>query len=434
MSLSRREFMAALAAGASAFPAVTAAQEELPASGRELWDFVRQQAVVDQGVAWFDTAASGPSLMRVLIEEYRQREARSRHPLRYAESNNGAAVRDLADTIGSFLGAQADELAFTSGASAALGLVANGLDFVADDEIVTTTHEHAAGLYPWLLAAKRRGVRVIQVPLPSPLPHPQLVIDALTGALTTRTRVLAFSHVQCTDGSVLPVRQLCDMARARNILSVVDGAQAVGMLPLSLRDLGCDFYAGNFHKWLNGPEGTGFLYLRDAARHRVWPCTVAGPDEWDAAGRDGALAAHAAALRASWPAAMRKYCYDFEHLSALVRSVRPAIEFQRQIGTTRVAARIRELAWYLRMQVQAVTGVRILSSSHPEVWSGILAFQLPGIDSVELAARLRREHGVAVSALRLPHANFEGLRAATHIYNTHDDIDRLTGAVRRLAA
>jgi selenocysteine lyase/cysteine desulfurase len=372
--------------------------------------------------------------MRVLIEEYRQRESRSRNPQRYAESNHGSAVRDLAETVGTFLGAQADELTFTTGTSAALGLVANGLDFVADDEIVTTTHEHAAGIYPWLLAAKRRGAKVIQVPLPSPLPHPQLVIDALTGAITPRTRVLSFSHVQCTDGSVLPVRPLCDMARARNILSVVDGAQAIGMVPVSLRDLGCDFYAGSFHKWLNGPEGTGFLYLRDAARHRVWPCTVAGADEWDAAGRDGALASHVAELRSSWPAAMRKYGYDFDHLSALVRSVRPAIEFQRQIGPARVAARIRELAWYLRMQVQAIPGLRILSSSHPEVWSGILAFQLPGIDSAELATRLQREHGIAVSAMRLPGANFEGLRAATHVYNTHEDLDRLATAVRRLAA
>jgi selenocysteine lyase/cysteine desulfurase len=433
MSLSRREFIAALAAGSGALPVAGAAQE-LPTSGRELWDFVRQQAVVERSVAWLNTAASGPSLMRVLIEEYRQREARSRNPQRYDESNNGPAVRDLAATVATFLGAQADELTFTSGTTAALSLVANGLDFVADDEIVTTTHEHSAGIYPWLLAAKRRGLKVIQVPLPSPLPHPQLVIDALTGAITPRTRVLSFSHVQCTDGSVLPVRALCEMARARNILTVVDGAQAVGMLPLSLRDLGCDFYAGSFHKWLNGPEGTGFLYLRDAARHRVWPCTVAGPDEWDAAGRDGALVSQAAGLRSSWPASMRKYGYDFNHLSPLVRSLRPAIEFQRQIGPPRVAARIRELAWYLRMQVQPVPGVRILSSSHPEVWSGILAFQLPGIDSAELATRLRRDHGIAVSSLRLPGANFDGLRAATHVYNTHDDIDRLAGAVRRLAA
>lgn len=409
--------------------------QELPASGRELWDFVRQQAVVERGLTWLDTAASGPSLLRVLIEEYRQREARSRNPLRYGQAAYASpALQEFVGAIAAFLGAQPDELTFTSGATQALGLVANGLDFVADDEIVTTTHEHAAGIYPWLLAAKRRGAKVLQVQLPAPLPHPQLVIDTIGAALTPRTRVLSFSHVQYTDGSVLPVRGLCDLARSRGILSVVDGAQALGMVPVVLRDLGCDFYAANFHKWLNGPEGTGVLYLRDAARHRVWPSAVAGHDEWDAAGRDGPSAARVADMRAGWPAAMRKFCADFNHLGPELRSVVPAIEFHRQVGSSRVAARIRELAWYLRMQVQGIAGLRVLSSSHPEVWSGILSFELPGLESAALANRLLRDHGIAVSAINHPGANFDALRASVHIYNSHDEVDRLAAALRRIVS
>src|SRR5262245_42128866 len=182
MSLNRREFMGALSLGGGAsLLATRLAAEELPVSARELWDFVRNQAVIEPGEVWLNTAEGGPSLRRVLIEEFRQREALALDRDAYLRSRcSGQGVLDLVGAVAAFISAQPQDITFTSGASAALGLVAAGLDLVADDEILTTTHEHDAGIYPWLLAAKRRGVRVVQVSLPAPLPHPQHVIDAFT--------------------------------------------------------------------------------------------------------------------------------------------------------------------------------------------------------------------------------------------------------------
>jgi isopenicillin-N epimerase len=435
MSMNRRNFMGALgvAAGLSA-AGRTPAQSELPVSSRELWEFARLQSVQDASVLWLDSAFAGPSLRRVLIDEYRHREALSADRSAYYRNNlAGEGLRSFLGSVASFLGASPEELTFTSGCTEALNLVAQGLDLNAGDEIVTTQHEHAAAIYPWLLQAKRRGVKVVQVSLPSPLPHPQHVIDAFSAALTPRTRVLAFAHVQYTDGSVLPARELAELARSRNILSVVDGAQALGMLGLTLRDLRCDFYAASLHKWLNGPSGTGVLYLRDAARHRVWPSMVAGHEEWDALDRDGASSSQPSAdYRADWPGAMRKFDYSFQHAAPLFYSVLPAIRFQNGIGTARVAARIRELAWYLRLQLQRVTGVRILTSAHPELWAGIVSFQVPGVGCAELARKLLDEHRIAVSAVKHQAMGFDAVRASTHIYNSHDDVDRFVRAVDRL--
>lgn len=435
MSMNRRDFVSklGLAAGLSA-TGRTLAQQELPVSSRELWEFARLQPVQDTGVIWLDTAFAGSSLRRVLIEEYRHREALSANRRAYNRAHlGGDGLRTFLGTLATFLGASPEELTFTSGCTAALNLLAQGLDLGAGDEVVTTQHEHPAAIYPWLLQAKRRGVKVTQVSLPTPLPHPQHVIDALSAALTPRTRVVAFAHVQYTDGSVLPVRELADLARARNILSIVDGAQALGMLPLSLRDLGCDFYAASLHKWLNGPSGTGILYLRDAARHRVWPATVAGHDEWDALDRDGLASSQPSAdYRAEWPGAMRKFDYAFQNLAPLYYSAAPAIQFHRDVGSVRVAARVRELAWYLRLQLQRVTGVRILTSAHPQLWAGIVSFQVPGVDCAELAGKLMDDHRIAVRAVKHAAIGFDAVRASTHIYNSFDDADRLANAVGRL--
>lgn len=434
MSLNRREFMTALGAGAVAGASAVEAQD-LPTSSRELWGYVRQQAVIDPGLVWLNTAEAGPSLRRVLIEEYRHREALSRNRESYLRTYlAGTALQSFTSGIAGLLGAQPDEIAFTTGATASMSLLAAGIDFVAEDEIVTTVHEHPGGVYPWLLAAKRHGLKVIQLPLPTPLSHPQHVIDAFTGAIGPRTRLIVFSHVQYTDGSVLPVRELCELARAHDVLSVVDGAQAIGMLPVAVRDLGCDFYVGNLHKWINGTAGSGVLYLRDAARHRVWPGAVAGHDEWDTLDRFGSADAQPAApFRAEWPAAMRKYDYDFQHLAPVHMSAVPAIDFARQIGSARWTARIRELAWYLRLQLQAIAGLRILTSSHPALWAGIVSFQLPGLDSRELAETLLREHRIAVAAVRNGES-FDAVRVSAHVYNNYDDIDRLVAALKRLAA
>jgi selenocysteine lyase/cysteine desulfurase len=158
---------------------------------------------------------------------------------------------------------------------------------------------------------------------------------------------------------------------------------------------------------------------------------VAGHDVWDVMDRDGVASAAASVdYRAEWPGAMRKYNYDFQHMEPLFFSVLPALEFQRDVGAQRVAARIRELAWYLRLQLQRVTGVRVLTSAHPDVWAGIVSFQVPGIDSAELARRLYDEYRVATTAIKRP--GFDAVRAATHIYNTHDDVERLVNAVTRL--
>jgi selenocysteine lyase/cysteine desulfurase len=350
------------------------------------------------------------------------------------ERCSGDALRQLLGALGQFLGAGVDDLALTAGATQALNRVAAGLDFVAGDEILTTVHDHPAAVYPWLLQAKRRGLKVNQIPLASPVAAPAQVLEAFSAAITPRTRLMCFSHVQYTDGTVLPVRELCALARERNVLTLVDGAQAVGMLPVDLRTLGCDFYAASLHKWLNGPAGTGFLYFGDGARFRLWPDHVAAPYDWDTVDRFGAPDApldidH----RATWPGALRKFSYADPYAAPLWHAVLPAIALQQEITLARVSARIRELAWYLRMELQRIEGVRVLTSTHPELWAGIVSFEVPGLDAGELVTSLAADARVVVRRVRQAGAGFDAVRASTHIYNDFGDLERLATAVRRRA-
>ena len=282
------------------------------------------------------------------------------------------AVRQLLTSIGQFVGTDAESIALLSGATEALSTVAAGIDLAADDEILTTAHEHPASVSSWLLAAKRRGVKLVQIQLPHPVTGPEQLVEAFKAALTPRTRVMSFSHVQYTDGCVLPVQELCALARANNVLSIVDGAQAIGMLSTSLQTLGADFYVGSFYKWLNGPVGrrpAGALTCRTLqalAAHRRWSRRLGqrGPSSNSRRRR--------LRTRATWPMSLRKFSAAFTQLAPLALSVLPAMAFQQEIGRERVMARIRELAWYLRLELQRLPGIEILTPAHPSLWAGIV--------------------------------------------------------------
>ena len=424
-SLTRRDLLAAGAGLAATTALSTAAGQTvtpvptMPTSNRELWQWVRTQPMLDTQLAYLDVASGGPTLRAAMAAEYRAREVQSiglaNAAARWTDETNRLATRFAA-----FLGCEPDEVQFTRGAGEALGLAIAGLDLAPGDEIITTTREHPAALSPWLVLARRRDLVVKQIELPTPLSGPEQPLGLFAGAVTERTKVLAFSHVQCDDGAALPVRELCAFARQRSILSVVDGAQALGMVDFAVRDLGCDVYATCCHKWLSGSHGTGVLYVRREVLDRLWPLEPRGLDSvppvftpTDAEGNSDV------------PAALHKLGNIVPYAWPALRGVEAALEFQQTVGRSKIEARVRELAIYARLRLQQLTGLEMLTPARPGLWAGILTFRVPGKRATELAAAVERTHRVHVRAVRWPNGADGALRVSPHIFTTHDDIEKL---------
>lgn len=435
-SPSRRELLAtfgALASATALWPGTSrGAAAELPLTSRELWAWVRAQPVLEANVGYLDTGTAGPALRASLVAEYRSREAFNLDMAAYARNRfTPAAVMEFVQRVAAFAGADADELAFTTGATESLNIVANGLDLAPGDEVVVTNHEHAAHLHAWLLKARRRGIVVRSVSLPTPLIDPEQVLTLIGDTLTPQTRVLAFSHVQYTDGALLPVRELCELARSRNIVTLVDGAQAFGMLNFNVRDLGCDFYAAGFGKWLNGGHGTGLLYVRREWLDRLWPLQVDGPAGWYEGASFGLADPGDAEARSGWPAALRKFGTSYRYFGPLYQGLAAAFDLQDRLGRARIEARIRELALYARLRLQELPGVQVLTPNHPFLWAGLLSFTVPAPSLRALAAALAEEDRIVIRPVTHSGSGFDALRVSTHIYNTHDEVDRLLHALER---
>ena len=166
--------------------------------------------------------------------------------------------------VASFLRVTPEQIVLTRNTSEANNMVSNGLDLKAGDEVIVFADNHPSNNDAWTQKAKRFGYAVTTIGQPNPHPGQEYYLDAVRKAITSRTRLLAFTHHTSTVGDVLPARELCLMARERGVMTLVDGACTLGMLDLDLTDIQPDFYTGSSHKWPCGPKEVGVLFRQPA--------------------------------------------------------------------------------------------------------------------------------------------------------------------------
>lgn len=296
--------------------------------------------------------------------------------------------------------ASLDETALVRNATEAMNFIANGIDLKAGDEIILTDQEHPGGRCPWLLKEKRYGVRLTFVELPKPPKNKEEILNRINDAITPRTRVIAVSHITTVTGLVLPVKEICRLARDKGLLSAIDGAHVLGMMRLDVKDLGCDFYGSSPHKWLLAPKGTGVLYVREEQIDRLWN-TVA-TEHWD--DRE---------LRAA-----RLGYFGTANLSVLV-GLKAAIEFANTLGIERIERRIHALNTYLRSRLAAMPGLEMWSASDPTLVAGIACVNVPGVPWKEIEGALWQRHRI-----RIRGGDPSRLRISTHYYTSYAELDR----------
>jgi selenocysteine lyase/cysteine desulfurase len=307
--------------------------------------------------------------------------------------------------VADFIGAKLDEVALVRNATEGLNYVAHGLDLEPGDEVLTTDEEHPSGLNPWLLKQKRYGIVVRQITLPKPPASAEQILELFEKGRTERTRVVMASHVTTTTGCVLPVREICSWAHEHGLLTLIDGAHAVGMIPVNVKEIGCDFYVSSPHKWLLAPKGCGLLYVRDEVCDRLWSTIATG--DWDNR-----------TIRAA-----RLQQFGTTNV-ALLAGLKAAIDFWKTIGPERITARIRQLHAYLKQRMAELPGAELQSAPGEEFTGGILAVNFPGVERMKLQQWLYETHRI-----RIRGTSATRLRLSTHIYHSFSELDRFLAAL-----
>lgn len=235
---------------------------------------LRERWILDPRVTFLNHGSFGACPREVLDEAARLRERIEREPVRFFVGELEGLLDEARASAAAFVGASPEDLAFVPNATHGVNTVLRSLDLSPGDELLTTDHAYGACKNALDFVAGRCGARVVVAEVPFPTAGPEVVIEAVLGAVTPRTRLALIDQVTSPTALVLPVEHIVRALAERGIDTLVDAAHAPGMVPMALDRVGAAYTTGNFHKWVCAPKGAAFLHVRRDRQAAVRPLAV----------------------------------------------------------------------------------------------------------------------------------------------------------------
>jgi cysteine desulfurase / selenocysteine lyase len=332
------------------------------------------------------------------------------------------ALENTSYAAARLIGAERSEIALTDSADSAWNRAFYSLPFKPGDRVLTSKAEYHSNYIVYLQAQKRLGITIEAVPNDE---HGQLDVAALRQMLDERVKLISITHVPTSGGLINPAAEIGKVAREHGILYLLDACQSVGQMPLNVETLGCDLLSATGRKYLRGPRGTGFLYVRNAIVDQLEPLTLSGfSAEWTS---PTTYQIHAGANRFE----------NFESNKAAVVGLGVAIDYAMQWGLEAIWQRVRTLAHDLRSRLATLPGVLI--HDRGLVQCGIVTFTIEGREPAAIQRVLKEQHiNVTESSrkttlLDLSERGLESVvRASVHYYNSEEEVERFVQAIEML--
>jgi len=370
------------------------------------WSDIRARFLVPPDLGFINAANLCPTSLPVVETLEKNTRALDANPSSATRTVLQAGREESRRLIAGMIHATPEEILLTRNTTEANNFVSSGLQLGAGDEVVLFGDNHPSNLDAWRVKAKRFGFTLVEVPATLPHPGTDFYVDAFAKAITPRTKLMSITHVTNTIGDMLPVTELCRLARSRGVLSHVDGAQSFGIIELDLTQIKADFYSGSAHKWICGPKEIGVLFVSAAVQDRISPSVVG-----------------------LYPGAVgiSKTMEGFgQRDEAALATLGAAVKFQEEIGRPAIEKRSRELAQRLVTELRKIDGVSLYTNPDPTRMAAILVFKPANLDPRKLVSTLYEKDRIVVATSGRP-----GIRMSPHIYNTMDEMDRAVSAIRK---
>lgn len=338
----------------------------------------------------------------------------------YEAADKARPVLDgLYPSIATLIGADADEIAYVENATRAWDLAFYSLDFKPGDRILTCVSEYSSNYISYLQMAKKTGAEIVVVPDDK---YGQIDLAALERAIDKRTKLVSISHIPTQGGLVQPAEAVGKIVNDAGILYLLDACQSVGMMPIDVKKIGCDFLSATGRKYMRGPRGTGFLYARTRSTSQIEPIFLdnhaarwTGDNEYTVIGD-------------------AKRFENWERYFAGVIGLKVAADQANELGMAAIWARLRELADGLRARLEKVKGVTLTDLGVTK--GAIVTFAVDDMEHTVLKQTLREQRiNVSVSTQFSSRLDLKGrglrdvMRASVHVYNTEAELDRFVAAL-----
>jgi selenocysteine lyase/cysteine desulfurase len=378
--------------------------------GEGYWELVKSQFPLLQGLYYFNNGSLGPSPALVIDATEKFRRTLDAFPSKYMWGGWNAEKESVRGKAAALVGASPEEIALIHNTTEGMNVVASSVELKPGDEVILADHEHASGTVCWQYWQETKGVKLVRPKLPILPSSPGQIVDLYRQALSPRTKVISMCHMINTNGMILPVREVAELAQARGILVAVDGAQSAGMLRVDVRELGCDFYAASAHKWLFAPKGVGIFYAKKESQKYIRPLVVASGYE---------------------DKSIRRFeNYNTRNLPEVL-GLGTALDFRNLIGAERLENRIRSLKQHFRERVAGKPYFRIKTPAPDTLSAGITTVELEGRNVTELGRKLTEKQ---IDCRAMTEFGLNGLRISLSIFNTKADVDHLVRSLEELKA
>lgn len=408
----------AMAAGANPAPSPLTGEAMLNAKNEAYWEQIASQYKVSPDFVNLENGYYGMMAKPVLEAYERNIEALNQTSSYFLRRDYDPKGQDAVRAqVAALAGVSPDEIAITRGATEALqNLIANYKLLSPGDTVMYADLDYPSMQYVMNHLKAQRGVNVATFNIPEPASK-QAILDAYAKAMAAnpKTRLLLLTHVSHRTGLVMPIADIANMARARNIDVIVDAAHSWGHLDFNIPDLQVDFAGFNLHKWMGAPLGVGFMYIR---KERLQDIDLQYGDE-DYPPND-----------------IRSRVHSGTTNTANVMTVPTALALHAQIGGANKAARLRYLRDYWVSRVKKFNGVRILTPDDPSLYGAITSFRLEGknskADNLALANQLREQYKI-FTVQRGGMASGDCVRVTPCLANRTADLDRLVAALKEIS-
>jgi len=373
---------------------------------------IRQEMPATRSCVYLNTGTFGPlptCAFQIMQQQMQDELQTGRLGMAFFDQMH-ATSQQARQAVARLLHAHEDEIALTGSTGDGLNIISYGFHWQQGDEVITTNHEHFNLLAPLYQLRERYGIVIRVADLGANAERP--LLDAVAEQMTSRTRLVALSHVTWTNGVCLPIGELRSLCEDRGILVLVDGAQSAGAIPVDVHALGIDFYALPGQKWLCGPDGTGALYVRQDSSHLVTSTYVGYQSVEDPHGETWKLLENA-----------RRFEMGGRHSAAIAAQAAALNWLEETVGHRWMFERIAELHGYAFRTLQSVPGLHVLTPQPAS--SGLLAFTLEGKNADEVVTHLREQYNLYLRTI--PERN--SLRLSCGFYNTEKELDTLLKAL-----
>lgn len=384
---------------------------------------IRSRYAALRDVCYLNTGTIGV-MSEPVLQRHLERVAHYERYGHVGEADARSAYEDARESFARLINASSDEIALNRNATDGVNFVLAGLSLPGGATLLTTDEEHPAVMFPITHAARRCNGNVATVSLGK---SDDELLGELRQVLESKSVAIAvISHVSCETGRRLPIAEMVAACREHGVLSLVDGAQSVGQFPVDVEEIGCDFLTGNGHKWLCGPKGTGFLYVRRTRLEDLTPPYV-GAGATDPPFDRAELPPYTD--RAGWCFRDDAQRYEFGTRNwHLYGAVTDAVQELEAIGLSAIERHVAQVTGELKTALAERPGVEVHTPASWDRSCGLVTFSVNGWDGPDLSRRLWDDFKVIQRRVQIPN----GVRVSCAHYTGPEEIDRFLQALDTL--